>query len=210
MTKIRKQKLILQIILFLPIALVELYYRNYSLPKDYYFGYLYWSGIIALTLLSITISLSSLKQLFPSTIFIKRLTLFRRQIGIASCIYAIIHLLGFILKRIVKNGFFPPSSLFHPALFPGTLALIILLVLTATSNNYTTRKMGFKQWKKLHGLVYYSFCLATLHITIIALRGRSYSMTPSLIISYTTFSFLFPKKLKKIRKLFSFFQKKSD
>ncbi len=89
---------------------------------------------------------------------------FRRLLGVASFGYGVTHFLCYawldmsldpaaIVKDIPKR----------PFILVGTLALLLMAPLAATSFNRAIRTLGAARWKKLHRLVYPVALLALLH-----------------------------------------------
>ena len=89
---------------------------------------------------------------------------FRRMLGLFAFFYASLHFLAYgwldkgldvaeILKDIGKR----------PFILVGSLALVLLLPLAATSFNRAIRALGSKRWQLLHRLVYAVVLLGLLH-----------------------------------------------
>jgi sulfoxide reductase heme-binding subunit YedZ len=89
---------------------------------------------------------------------------FRRMFGLFMYFYALLHFLSYsgfdmgfdaadIVQDIVKR----------PFILVGSLALLLLTPLTATSFNAAIRALGAKRWQRLHRLVYAVAGLAILH-----------------------------------------------
>lgn len=87
--------------------------------------------------------------------------MFRRYVGISVFLLALSHaLLSFIIPGIASNTLFldiPVEAYF------GFTALLLLLPLFLTSNDYAVKLLG-AWWKKLHRLVYVIFWLIFLHV----------------------------------------------
>jgi sulfoxide reductase heme-binding subunit YedZ len=88
----------------------------------------------------------------------------RRMLGLFAFFYALLHLLcyawldmGFDLSAIV--GDIPK----RPFVLIGTLALLLMLPLAATSFNRAIRALGAARWRQLHRLVYAVALLGLLH-----------------------------------------------
>lgn len=88
----------------------------------------------------------------------------RRMLGLFTFFYAVLHVLGYtwfdmgfewadIVRDIPKR----------PFILVGTLALLLMLPLAATSFNGAIRALGARRWQWLHRLVYVIAALAILH-----------------------------------------------
>lgn len=88
----------------------------------------------------------------------------RRMLGLYVFFYALLHFvsygwldMGFDLPDIWKD------IVKRPFILVGTLALLLLTALAATSFNRAIRWMGGRRWQALHRSVYAVACLAILH-----------------------------------------------
>lgn len=93
-----------------------------------------------------------------------QLARFRRMLGLFVFFYGVLHLLSYswfdmgfdipdILHDIAKRSF----------ILVGTLALVLLALLAATSFNRAIKALGGKRWQALHRTVYAVAGLAVLH-----------------------------------------------
>jgi sulfoxide reductase heme-binding subunit YedZ len=125
---------------------------------------LHRTGEIAIWTLGAVLSLSPLRVLFPRSWLVSALNRHRRVIGVSACVYGLIHL-GFHLlyegdaQAIVR-------SFSKPFVWFGLGGLSILAILTVTSNNFSIRKLGGKNWKRLHRLAYAAAALLIYHQAI--------------------------------------------
>ena len=89
---------------------------------------------------------------------------FRRPLGLLAASYAGLHLLAW---AILDMGLLWSQMLRdiakRPYLTIGMAALVILLVLAATSSNGVIRRMGPLRWRALHRWVYLAAPLAVFH-----------------------------------------------
>ena len=88
----------------------------------------------------------------------------RRMLGLFTFFYGVLHFLafawldmGFDLKLILAD------IAKRPFILVGSLALLTMLPLAATSFNAAIKKMGAKRWQALHRAVYATALLALLH-----------------------------------------------
>lgn len=95
----------------------------------------------------------------------RRFTPLRRQLGVVTFIYALLHMTFYLLKE----GDIPlalTQMVEKLYLIIGLTSLLILFLLAATSNNYSVKKLK-KNWKPLHRLAYLALPLATIHYFLI-------------------------------------------
>lgn len=126
-----------------------------------------YSGYFALAFFVITLFLNPLKSLKPKWVWVIKLNRYRRQLGVASFSYVLIHLTCFIMKRIM-GGFLQGLVYFlHPAIIPAFfIAFPIMLMLAVTSNNYSVKKLSFSKWKRLHKTVYIAEFAIMVHMAL--------------------------------------------
>ena len=126
----------------------------------FYGEYLHWTGMQATYLLFAALAITPVRRLFPKARWARWLLLRRRDIGVAVCAYSGAHAIAYLLRQpdlaeIVTDAL-------TAGMLTGWLALIIILPLTITSNDFSMRKLG-KRWKTLHQLVYAGAMLTLAH-----------------------------------------------
>ena len=88
----------------------------------------------------------------------------RRAIGVSACVYGLLHLTAHVLYEGGWDGLL--RSLSKPFIWYGLAGLSILVVLAATSNQFSIRKLGGRNWKRLHRLAYLAAALLVYHQAI--------------------------------------------
>jgi len=111
---------------------------------------LHQSGEIAIWTLGAVLALSPLRVLFPRSRIVAALNRHRRAIGVSACIYGLLHFGFHVLYEGGWEGLM--HSLSKPFIWFGISGLSILVVLALTSNNWSIRTLGGKNWKLLHRL----------------------------------------------------------
>jgi sulfoxide reductase heme-binding subunit YedZ len=88
----------------------------------------------------------------------------RRMLGLYSFFYGLLH---FLCYAWLDMGFDGPAIVRdipkRPFVLVGSLALLLMLPLAATSFNRAVRFLGAARWRALHRLVYASALLGLLH-----------------------------------------------
>ena len=118
------------------------------------------TGDWALRFLVIVLAVTPLRELSG----LSALARYRRMLGVFMYFYALLHFLSY-------SGFdmgFDVADIFNdivkrPFILVGSLALLLLTPLAATSFNAAVRALGAKRWQRLHRLVYAVAGLAILH-----------------------------------------------
>ena len=118
------------------------------------------AGDWALRFLVIVLAVTPLRELSG----LSALARYRRMLGVFMYFYALLHFLSY-------SGFdmgFDVADIFNdivkrPFILVGSLALLLLTPLAATSLNAAIQALGAKRWQRLHRLVYAVAGLAVLH-----------------------------------------------
>ena len=179
---VRKKQRVLYIFRF--IWFLELLILFFSLKSvilntpDYAFFYpiAVLSGKLALVFFTIVLTPGIFKRFGVRNRVLGLLLIFRRQFGITMFLFAALHgLTVSVMPKIVNNALFR-FSVFE---LYGLSALILLLLLFLTSNDFSQNRLG-KSWYLLHRLVYLIMWLILIHV---ALQRLSYwSVLASILV----------------------------
>lgn len=119
------------------------------------------TGATTLWLLIATLAISPVRRIVPKLSWLIR---FRRLLGVFAFFYGTVHLLSYVglyagfnvslmLSDIAKRRY----------ITAGVAAYLLLIPLAATSTTWAIRKLGGKQWNRLHMLVYPAAILGVIH-----------------------------------------------
>lgn len=171
---------------------------------DWYFGqlganpiefFLRTTGILTLTFLFITLTVTPLRKVFGWNQLIK----FRRMLGLYAFFYGVIHLVtysifdkSFDIKAILGDIWQ------RPFIAVGMLALTLMIPLAVTSTNGMIKRLGGKNWQKLHRLSYPIAILGLIHFFWIQKSDYRYPILFAVILffllGYRIFNTYKPKK----------------
>jgi sulfoxide reductase heme-binding subunit YedZ len=118
------------------------------------------TGDSALIFLLSSLAITPLRKLakFPDLIR------FRRMLGLYAFFYASLHLLTFAgLDHHFNWAEIVPDVYKRPFVTAGFTAWLLLVPLALTSTTWSIRKLGGKNWQRLHWLVYFSAIAAVVH-----------------------------------------------
>jgi sulfoxide reductase heme-binding subunit YedZ len=119
------------------------------------------TGYTTLMLLTITLAVSPVRKLLPRLGWLIK---FRRLLGLFAFFYATVHLLTYVA---LYSGFDVHAMLDDIAkrrfITMGVAAWLLLLPLALTSTNWAIRKLGGKNWNRLHKLVYLAAVCGIIH-----------------------------------------------
>jgi len=119
------------------------------------------TGYTTLMLLTITLAISPVRRIVPGLGWLIR---FRRLLGLFAFFYATVHMLTYIglyagfsvqamFDDIAKRRF----------ITMGVAAYLLLVLLALTSTAWAIRKLGGKQWNRLHSLIYVAAICGVIH-----------------------------------------------
>jgi methionine sulfoxide reductase heme-binding subunit len=125
-----------------------------------------YSAYSAVGFLCLILSLNPLKGMFPRWILIHRLNGYRQEIGVSVVSYASIHAL---CVAIGSGSFSNWLGLAERPQFTCVMlvSMPIFCVLALTSVQLAKIKLGFKNWKRLHRLVYLAEVGVIFHLCAI-------------------------------------------
>jgi sulfoxide reductase heme-binding subunit YedZ len=119
------------------------------------------TGKATIWLLAITLAITPLRRLSPR---VNWLIKFRRLFGLFPFFYATLHMLTYVA---LYSGFDLHAMLADVAkrrfITMGVAAYLLLLPLALTSTTWAIRKLGGKNWNRLHKLVYAAAICGVIH-----------------------------------------------
>jgi methionine sulfoxide reductase heme-binding subunit len=128
-----------------------------------------YSAYSAVGFLCLILSLNPLKAMFPRWILIHRLNRYRQEIGVSVFSYAVIHALCFAIGSGSISRWLSAAN--NPQFMSVMLvSMPIFCILAITSTQFSKIKLGFKNWKRLHRLVYLAEAGVIVHL---GMNGKS-------------------------------------
>ncbi|MBI2600260.1 ferric reductase-like transmembrane domain-containing protein [Candidatus Daviesbacteria bacterium] len=150
----------------LPIGLYWLYFQFYNFGKITPSEVIKTTGLLSIALISITLFIGPacrfLPSLNPLKAYRKTWGLFGFFIGLAHAILIYIFYFKYDLARLFNS-----ASPRYYGLLTGLVSLIILGVVTLTSNQTALNSLSPKTWKKIQSLSYWALVIAVLHFYLI-------------------------------------------
>lgn len=128
-------------------------------------------GLAAVVYWYAVLLLSPLSKLIGKRGWLSQLLFARRALGVSVAYFALGHALLAIwgqLGGLSQLGLLP--SIFQAALWFGVIALVVLLVMAATSFDAVIRWMSFPRWKWLQRFGYGAGVLVIAHIWLIGVH----------------------------------------
>jgi sulfoxide reductase heme-binding subunit YedZ len=119
-----------------------------------------WLGTWTLVLLLITLTITPLRRLTGWN-WVVRL---RRMLGLYSAFYATLHIVAFVwLDHWFAVAAIVADIVKRPYLTLGFFAYLLMIPLVLTSTNSMVRRLGGRNWQRLHRLVYLIAALGVAH-----------------------------------------------
>lgn len=125
-------------------------------------------ALLSLVYLYITLALGPAVKIFTWLPYRALLIKSRRAFGVSVFYFAFLH--GTLaLFNIIGgiSGFVQLPFYYQIAILLGDFNLIILMIISLTSNDYMIEKLTFRKWKNLHRLVYAVLVFTLIHATLI-------------------------------------------
>ena len=193
-TKIFFLKVLIHVSAFLPLANLYFLAFNNDLGADPVEAVIHFTGIGALNLLLITLSITPLVKIFKQGYLVQ----VRRLLGLYAFTYALFHLLNFLAFEVQFDGaLFINEVIKRPYITIGMVAFLLLTTLAISSINKLKRKMG-KSWQRLHNVSYLIVLLVTIHFYW---SVKSELTSPLFYFVITSVILLF--RYKKLKRLIS-------
>ena len=149
------------IILALPIIGISGLYSQYPWDKETYESLIHISGELSIRLLILTLLITPVLSLFPQSKFWKWMRRYRKDFGLASFCYLVIHLSVYLIHLPKASQIL--KELYQATYFAGWAAFVLMVILALTSHTYFIRKLGFVHWKNIQRSVYVVAFLSAMH-----------------------------------------------
>ncbi len=152
-------KILIHCLALSPVIYVYYFAIIDQLGSDPVKAVIHFTGISALNLLLVTLSVSPLVKTIKQPWLLK----VRRLLGLYAFFYACLHLLNFIFFELQFDfSLLLAEIIKRPYITVGMLAFIIITALAVTSINSVKRRMG-KRWQRLHNFNYLLASLVCVH-----------------------------------------------
>lgn len=137
------------------------------------------TGILTLVFLFITLAVSPLRKIFGWNQLIK----FRRMLGLYAFFYGVVHLSTYsIFDKSLDIPAIIADIWQRPFIAVGMIALILMIPLAVTSTNGMIKRLGGKNWQKLHRLIYPTAILGVIHFYWIQKSDITYPILFALVL----------------------------
>lgn len=150
----------------IPVGLFWLYFQFYNFGKITPSEMIKTTGLLSIVLLSLTLFIGPACRFLPALDILKA---HRKFWGILSFFIGLAHavLIYIFFANYSLAKLFNPASPKYYGLLAGLVAMIILLVVTLTSNKTVLNSLSPKTWKWIQSLSYLALILAVLHFYLV-------------------------------------------
>ena len=150
----------------LPIGLFLIFFEFYNFGKVTPQEMIKTTGLLAIVLLSLTLFIGPACRFFPSLNILKA---HRKFWGIMSFFIVLIHVILIYIYYFNYNlsKLFDPTSPKYYGLLAGLASLLILLMVTLTSNKTALNSLSPKMWKLIQSASFLALIFAVLHFYLV-------------------------------------------
>lgn len=138
------------------------------------------TGVLTLVFLFVTLSVTPLRKIYGWNQLIK----FRRMLGIYAFFYGSLHLITYaVFDKSLRVSAIAGDVWERPFIAVGMLAFFLLIPLAVTSTNAMIKRLGGKNWARLHKLSYPIAILGVVHFWLIVKSDLTYPLMFALILA---------------------------
>lgn len=143
------------------------------------------TGVMTLVFMLVSLAVTPVRAIFGWNILIR----FRRMLGLFAFYYAASHLVAYsVFDKSGDVGAIATDVGERPFIAVGFAAFVLLIPLAVTSTNGWVKRLGGKNWAKLHKLAYVIAALGVIHFWMIV---KSDVIFPALFASLLIVLMLF-------------------
>ena len=142
------------------------------------------TGVLTLIFLLITLSVTPLRKYFGWNNLVK----FRRMLGLYAFFYGALHLVTYsIFDKSLSFSAIASDVWQRPFIAVGMLAFFLLIPLAVTSTNGMIKRLGGKNWARLHKLTYAVAILGVIHFWMIVKSDVFYPALFGIVLAVLLF-----------------------
>ncbi len=184
MTDIKFNKILLFTNALVPLALLGFDALRGNLGANPVEFFLRTTGVLTLVFLLITLSVTPLRKYFGWNNLVK----FRRMLGLYAFFYGFLHLITYsIFDKSLSLSAIASDVWQRPFIAVGMLAFFLLIPLAVTSTNGMIKRLGGKNWARLHKLTYLIAILGVIHFWMIVKSDVFYPALFGIVLAVLLF-----------------------
>lgn len=199
MTETKFNKILLFTNALVPLALLSFDALRGNLGANPIEFFLRTTGVLTLVFLLITLSVTPLRKYFGWNNLIK----FRRMLGLFAFFYGCLHLITYsVFDKSLSASAIVADVWQRPFIAVGMLAFFLLIPLAVTSTNGMIKRLGGKNWARLHKLTYLIAILGVVHFWMIVKSDLFYpalfGIALAVLLSYRIYNARQKPKAKSV------------
>lgn len=181
MNDARFNKLLLLVNGLVPLALLAWDWSAGDLGANPVEFFLRTTGLLTLVFLFLSLAVTPLRTIFGWN----RLVRLRRMLGLFAFFYGTVHLVTYSVfdKSLVPRDILADVWQ-RPFIAVGMLAFFLLIPLAVTSTNGWVRRLGGKNWARLHRAAYAVAVLGLVHFFWIQKSDYTYPVLFALVLAF--------------------------
>ncbi len=184
MNDVKFNKILLFINALVPLALLGFDALQGNLGANPIEFFLRTTGILTLVFLMITLSVTPVRKYFGWNNLVK----FRRMLGLYAFFYGFLHLVTYsIFDKSLSIPAIIADIWQRPFIAIGMLAFFLLIPLAVTSTNGMIKRIGGKNWSRLHKLTYPIAILGVIHFWMIVKSDVFYPALFGIVLAVLLF-----------------------
>lgn len=142
------------------------------------------TGVLTLIFLLITLAVTPLRKYFGWNNLVK----FRRMLGLYAFFYGFLHLITYsIFDKSLSLSAIASDVWQRPFIAVGMLAFFLLIPLAVTSTNSMIKRLGGKNWTRLHKSTYLIAVLGVIHFWMIVKSDVFYPALFGIVLAVLLF-----------------------
>lgn len=139
------------------------------------------TGMLTLIFLSLTVAVTPLRKIFGINSLVK----VRRMLGLFAFFYGSLHLLTYVwFDRLFNFISVGQDVVRRPFILAGMTAFVLMIPLAITSTNKMIKRLGGKQWARLHRLVYLAAIAGVVHFWMLVKSDTRLPLTFGFILLF--------------------------
>jgi sulfoxide reductase heme-binding subunit YedZ len=192
MNDVRFYKALIAINALIPLALLLIDAYRGRLGANPIEFFLRTTGVLTLVFLLITLAVTPLRKIFKWNSLIK----YRRMLGLFAFFYGCLHLVTYsIFDKSLGVAAIVGDVGQRPFIAVGMAAFLMMIPLAVSSTNAMVKRLGGKNWARLHKLTYVAAILGVIHFWMIVKSDIFYPLVFGLVLGVLFSIRLFwPKK----------------
>jgi len=179
MSNIRFAKLVVFVNALVPLVLLlwDVYHQKVGAnPQEFAIR---TTGVMTLFFLTVTIAITPVRKIFGANSLVK----LRRMVGLFAFFYGTLHLTTYIwLDRQLNLRSTVEDVARRPFILVGVTAFVLIVPLALTSTNKMVRRLGGKNWARLHRVVYVAAVAGVVHFWMLVKSDTRLPLTFAFIV----------------------------